>query len=301
MAVAVDLMEATEVVQEEAGCSEALDASEAPEGNSNSHTPAEIITVESSSSPESRSSQASLSSSSSTSSDIDDVPLNRVYTNLNKSLSPSQSTKTHKKPTSDTFVPMYPPVKERLIGLQQRKIDACKHLPADHPLQPPIIEAIQSIPADAEGADDHTWTDSANINVSSPHLTSPTQTTPTTETSEPSIIQNLVDYYSGELPEYESNLEKAYDIASDKVMIESPQQHEPNQDMTSSTNLDSVLISELVPELSVLEQIILNQQQTTNTSTEPETSINDQPSSSNLAILPVAPAKINVLLHPPCF
>jgi len=89
MAVVVDLMEATEVVHEEVGCSEASDASEALEGNSNSHTPAEIIKVESSSSPESRSSSASLSSSSSTSSDTDDVPLNKVYINLNKHLSPS--------------------------------------------------------------------------------------------------------------------------------------------------------------------------------------------------------------------
>jgi len=59
MAVVVELMEATEVVQEEARCSE-------------------IITVESSSSPESRSSSATLSSSSSTTSDTDDVPLNKV-------------------------------------------------------------------------------------------------------------------------------------------------------------------------------------------------------------------------------
>jgi len=41
----------------------------------------------------------------------------------------------------------------------------------------------------------------------------------TTETSEPSIIQNLVNHYSGELPEYESNQDKASDIASDEVMI----------------------------------------------------------------------------------
>jgi len=106
MAVAVDLMEATEVVHEEAGCSEALDASEAPEGNSNSHTPAEIITVEFSSSPESRSSSASLSSSSSTSSDPDDIPLRKVYTTLNKALSPSSSTKSSKNPDYDTFMPM---------------------------------------------------------------------------------------------------------------------------------------------------------------------------------------------------
>jgi len=185
--------------------------------------------------------------------------------------------------------------------LQQRRIDACKHLPADRPLQPPVIEAIQSIPADAEGVDDHTGTESTNINVSSPHPTSPTQKTPTMETTEPSIIKNLVDHYLGELPEYESNLEKTSDIVSDEVVTESPQPHEPNQDMTLSTNLDSVLISEPVLELSIPEQIMLNQQQTNNTSTEPETSFNDQPSSSNLVILPVSPAKTNVPSPPTLF
>jgi len=98
-------MEATEVTQEEARCSEALVVSEAPEGNSNSHT-AEIVTIESSSSSETRSSSASLSSSSSTSSDPDDIPLSKVYSTLNKPLSPSPSTKTHIKPTNDTFEPM---------------------------------------------------------------------------------------------------------------------------------------------------------------------------------------------------
>jgi len=81
--------------------------------------------------------------------------------------------------------------------------------------------------------------------------------------------------------------------------------------MTSSTNLDSVLISEpvpervaseqIVPELSVPEQIILNQQPTTNTSNEPKTSIIDQPSSSNLAIQLVTPAKTNVPSPPTLF
>ena len=58
-----------------------------------------------------------------------------------------------------------PLFEERLIGLQQRRIYACIHLPADHPLQPPMIESIQSFPVDVEGADDHTWTDIANIDV----------------------------------------------------------------------------------------------------------------------------------------
>jgi len=111
---------------------------------------------------------------------------------------------------------MYPTVEERLIGLQQRRIDACIHLPADHPLQPPMIEPVQSLRADAEGADDHTGSNIANIDVSSSKPNSPTQTT--TETSEPSIIQNLLDHYSSELLEYESNQEKASDITFDEVM-----------------------------------------------------------------------------------
>jgi len=108
---------------------------------------------------------------------------------------------------------MYPSVEERLHDMQQRRNDACKNLPANYPLQPPMIEPIQYILADAEGAVDYTRTDSANIDVSSSHPNSPTQTT---KTSEPSIIQDLMNHYSGELPGYESNIEKAMDIASDE-------------------------------------------------------------------------------------
>jgi len=306
MAVAGDMtVEATEVSQEEVGCSEVV-ASEAPEGNTDSlHTTVEIFNIESSTSLDTRSN--SLSSSSSTSSDMDDVPLNKVYTTLNKALSLSPSTKTSKTSDYDTFVPMYHSVVERLHDMQQRIIDACKNVPANHPLQPPMIEPIQSILADAEGAVDYTGTDSANIDVASSHPNSPTQTTQTsTQTSEPSIIQNLVNHYSGELPKYETNQEKASDIASDEVMTESPQQHAPNQEMASSTNIDFVLIPDLVPEqpvpkLVVPKKVIYNQSPITNTITEPETSINDQPSSSNLAIQSCAPAKTNVPSPPTLF
>jgi len=124
-------LKTVEDAQEEAGCSEAV-ASDAPEGNTDSHTAAdEIITVESSTSSETRTSLDSLSSSSSTSFDMDDVPLNKVYSNLNESLSPSPSTKNSKKLDYDTFVLMYPCVEERLIDMQQRRIDVCKNLPAD--------------------------------------------------------------------------------------------------------------------------------------------------------------------------
>jgi len=63
-------VEATKVAQEEV--SSEVVASKAPEGNSYSlHTTAEIVNIESSTSPNTRSN--SLSSSSSTSSDMDDV------------------------------------------------------------------------------------------------------------------------------------------------------------------------------------------------------------------------------------
>jgi len=218
MIVADGVLKTIEDAPKEAGCSEVV-ASEAPEGNIDSHIAAEIVTIEYSTSPDTRSN--STSSSSSTSSDMDDVPLNKVYTTLNKALSPSPSTKTQKKPNYDTFVPMYPSVEQRLIDMQQRRIYACKNLLADHPLQPPMIDPIQFVPANAEGVDDHTGTDIANIDVSSSQPISQTQTS--TQTYDPSIIQNLVNHHSGEVPEYETNQDKASDIASNEVMTESPQ------------------------------------------------------------------------------
>jgi len=120
MAVADELVKATEGVQEEAGCSED-DASEANKGNTDSLHITEIVTIESSPSSDS----GSAPTSSSTSSDMDDIPLNRVYENLNKRLSPSSSTKTQKKPDNDTFVPMYPSVEK---GYMTCNIEGSMHV-----------------------------------------------------------------------------------------------------------------------------------------------------------------------------
>jgi len=115
MVVVDGVLKTANDVQEEAGCSEVV-ASEAPKGNIDSlHTVAEIVNIKSSTSSDSRSNPASLSTSSSTSSDLDDIPLNRVYTTLNKRLSPSPSTKAQKKPDCDAFVPMYPSIEERYM------------------------------------------------------------------------------------------------------------------------------------------------------------------------------------------
>ena len=72
------------------------------------------------------------------------------------------------------------------------------------------------------------------------------------------------------------------------------------QQISSITNIDYVP-EQPVPELSVSEQTINSQSSTTNTPTELETSVNDQPSFSNLVIQPVAPAKTNVPSPPTLF
>jgi len=126
-----------------------------------------------------------------------------------------------------------------------------------------------------------------------------------------------MNHYSRDLPGYESNIEKASDIASDEVMTKSPHQQTPNPEMASSTNTDSVLIPDHihpqpdvlelsvpeqdVPEAYVPEHVISNQSPTANTIVEPETSTNDQPSSSSLAIKPCAPAKTNIPSPPTLF
>jgi len=116
-----------------------------------------------------------------------------------------------------------------------------------------------------------------------------------------------VNHYSGKLPGFVSNQEKASAIAFDEVMTEIPHQQTPNQEMASWTNtvyvpaLELVVPEQPIPELVVPEQVKYNKSPTTNTIVEPETSINDQPSSSNLAIQPCAPAKTNVPSPPTMF
>ena len=75
--------------------------------------------------------------------------------------------------------------------------------------------------------------------------------------------------------------------------------------MASLFHTDSVLIPEQihsepdVPKLSVPEQVISNQSSATNTTIEPEITINDQPSSSNLALQINAPARPKNIPSPP--
>jgi len=119
--------------------------------------------------------------------------------------------------------------------MQQTRINPCVRLPVDHPLLPPMIEPLQSIPADAEVVGEPTGPEYANHEVSLP------PSKPTTQISDPSVIQDLINHYSGELPGFEPNLEKSSEIASGEVTSESPQQQEPDLQLASNTCTDLII------------------------------------------------------------
>jgi hypothetical protein len=62
---------------------------------------------------------------------------------------------------------MYPSVQERIHDMTQMRFNVCARLPADHPLQPPMIEPLSFVPADAEVIGEQVSSKSANLNDSS--------------------------------------------------------------------------------------------------------------------------------------
>jgi len=209
-----DLLKVAEESQKEkAACSEAL-SSEAVEtrGNTSSHTISNDIT------------ELESTSTSHSSDTINDIPLSRVYKTLYKSLAPSPSSKSQKK-LDDVFVPMYPSDVERIGNMAQMRIDVCQKLPANHPLQPPFIQPLQTIPADEQFGGEQAEPTSDNPETTS----SSSHTQPSNQTREPSVFHALSDHYKGELPSYMSSSEKSSEIVPDIAVSESPQQHQPEQ------------------------------------------------------------------------
>jgi len=203
--VVSELLSATEETQkEDVTCSEAA-PSEAIRGNSDSHTASNVIEIESSST------SASHSTYVSTSSDIDNIPLNRFYATLHKSLSPSSSTKQKKK-HDDEFVPVYPQVLQSIGEMAQMRINVCDRLPTDHPFQPSFIQPLQTISANAEVMHEQAVLE---LNIPETSSSSASQPQPSTQTCQ-------------------TNQEKASELASDEVTLEKPQQQEPNSKMATN-------------------------------------------------------------------
>jgi len=318
-----DMLKANEEVQlKEAATSEAA-ASEAIRGNPESLHSANVIEIESGS----ESYQTSTSSSTYTSglSDLDDVPLNKLYKNL------SPSTKLKKMASDEPFEPLYSYVLNIIGEISQMKVDLCAKLAADHLLQPPMIDCLQLIPTDAEDVDEPAGSISTNTSTSS-HSNQPTFVEPInfaqtetetigepsepqpkspTKISKPSVLENLVSHYSGELPEVECELQKASEVASDEVASESPQQQTANPQTASTTiptipdHIESLSCTEQViePKVSNMEVEMSNSSSTSVPDYLSETNIptiptNNQPSTSNLAIQPTAPPRTTKVPSP---
>ena len=147
--------------------------------------------------------------------------------------------------------------------MSQIRIDICKKLPIDHPLQLPMVKPLNVAPADVEGSDEPAGSASATTATSSQ-----TQTQTQTETCEPSnsqpksptkqpepnVLDQLVSHYSGELPEVEYELQKASKVASDEVTSESPQ-HQLANPQTTSTKIQLVESTSCTEEASEPEQL----------------------------------------------
>jgi len=192
--------------------------------------------------------------------------------------------------------------------LQQTRIDKCKNLPENHPLLPPVIEAIQSLPASAEGVSDLSGTGLVILNesVSTPNSLTPTpNTTTNNQTLEQSVISNLESHCSGELPGYQP--QKTSDITSDEVVTENPPQHQSNQNIEHINISDSIPPPETSvydPEISVSEQNVSkteNIEPSASDQYESDQTTDDQTSSSNLTIVPSEPTFSDIPKPPSVF
>lgn len=79
------------------------------------------------------------------------------------------------------------------------RVNVCARLLVGYPFQPPIIERLQPILADVEVVGEPAVPESSNLNESSSHPKS------TTQTSEPSVLDELANHCPGELLGYEPN------------------------------------------------------------------------------------------------
>jgi hypothetical protein len=151
------------------------------------------------------------------------------------------------------------------------RFKVCERLPADYPFQPPMIEPLSFVPPDAEVIGEQVGSESANVNESSS-----SHPTPMNKTSKPSVLENLVSHYSGELLGVEPNSEKASEIASMEVVLEEPPQQQPTQRPLSpnQTQLES-----LQPESDAITQVSEDQTQHV---PEPEVTMVAEPRSTHI-------------------
>jgi hypothetical protein len=222
-------VEASAKAQEDVAAGLGAAAPEAVTGNPVSLHSEDVIVVEFDSTP----STYTQSTSSSSSIDLDNIPLGQLY-----------QTKSPKKTSQKIpFEPMIPSVNERIDNMSEMCNKVCERLPFNHPLQPPMIQPLNMVPA------------GKNVESSSSQPT-------TSQTAETFMIDNLVSHYSDELSEVRPNLQKSPQVTTMEVTLETPPHQAPNLQMASSTSPEHVptpehVVSEhIVPEQLVPEHVV---------------------------------------------
>jgi len=118
----------------------------------------------------------------------------------------------------------------------------CQRLPTNHPLQPPFIQPLQTIPGDVEFASEQ-----AKPESDIPETSTSSQSKPSSQISDPSVLEELANHYKGELPDFEPNLEIASKIVPDMPVSESSQQHQPNLEMAINTYSELIIHPKFKP------------------------------------------------------
>jgi len=181
---------------------------------------------------------------------------------------------------------MVPFVQERIDNLLQRHINVGQRQPEGHSAKPDFLNPIQSIALESE------------IPTTSTSAEPQSQSKPATQSSDPSILEELANHYEGELPSYRPNLERASETASEEVGSENPQQQEPNLQMASNTYTGLIIHPEhLSYHLNATHSnisfgIALRNLVNKKTSTANLPASDDQPSSSENKILVVQPISV---------
>jgi len=219
--------------------------------------------------------QTTITPSSSADSDLDNIPLSQKY-NLSKLTPKSKpSPKSKLSPKTKPFKPVYPVILKSIGELSQRRVDLCYRLPADHPLQPPIIKPLNLIPA------------GETIPCSSLSNQSPTRVNSEVVGST-SVVETLAD------PEEPSSADLPHSNSPSNQQPTSSQQNKPEQ--TTITKTQEKTIPKSVMETVVEESVPMIESETSVSIPNSEPTQNLNPSASDH---PSSSSQIQILDQPP--
>jgi len=117
------------------------------------------------------------------------------------------------------------------------RIDACKNFLANHPLKPPYIQPLQTTPADEQLEEVTVEPASDNVETTSSHHQP-------TNSDSPQNLSQLEKHLGGELP---ITPQKASEMAPEKVVLESPQHHQPNSQIAPTNCLELIIHPKFKP------------------------------------------------------